>query len=166
MNYHNMIELFQKYSLNNQNIQELISNEYFEEDNKSKKKNVKKSTNVEYNPDFFIPIEQDNLFWCWIIFVYGFSDYEILKETTFIIEKKYKIDFIDKIRKNKKILKHLKTKIQEFEGHLANDKILDIKYLESMLIVDKYNFAFMNDKIYYENTYKNKDKKRALSISN
>ena len=151
MNYHNMIELFQKYSLNNQNIQELMSTEYFEEDNKSKKKIVKNSTNQKCNPDFFIPIEKDNLFWCWIIFVYGFSEYEILKETTFIIEKNYKINFIDKIRKNKKILKHLKTKIQEMEGHLANDKILDIKYLEPMLIIDKYNFAFMNDKIYYEN---------------
>ena len=30
--------------------------------------------------NFFIPEQQDGLFWCWFIFIYGFSEYEILKK--------------------------------------------------------------------------------------
>ena len=55
------------------------------------------------------------------------------------------------MRNNKKQLKHLKVKINEMEGHLANDSKLDITYLEPMAIIEKYNFVFMNEKIYYEN---------------
>ena len=151
MNCHNIFTIVKPYSLNNQNIQKLISSEYFEENINDKNKTKQANPIIKSNPDFFIPTEEDNIFWCWILFKFGFSDYEILKETPFIIEKNYKINFVDTIRNNKRLLKHLKTKIQEMEGHLANDKILDIKYLEPMLILEKYNFAFMNDKIYYEN---------------
>ena len=51
----------------------------------------------------------------------------------------------------------MKVKIAEMEGHLANDSTLNIFFLEPMLIIEKYNFVFMNDKIYYENiTYPGK----------
>ena len=87
----------------------------------------------------------------------GFSEYEILKATKFIIEKQYKIDFIRKLRDNKKQLKHMKVKVAEMEGHLANDSSINIFFLEPMLIIEKFNFVFMNDKIYYENiTYPGK----------
>ena len=45
----------------------------------------------------------------------------------------------------------MKIRVSEMEGHLANDSILDITYLEPMLIIEKYNFIYMNEKIYYEN---------------
>ena len=146
-------KLFQsisKYSFNKQNIQDLLSSEYFEENNKPKPKQVKKNDKI-VNTDFFVPEETDSIFWSWIIFKMGFSEYEIFKETKFIIEKQYKIDFVSKLRDNKKQLKHMKVKIAEMEGHLANDTILNIFFLEPMLIIEKYNFVYMNDKIYYEN---------------
>ena len=34
---------------------------------------------------------------------------------------------------------------------MANENILTLKNLETMLIIDKFNFIYMNDKIYYEN---------------
>lgn len=151
MNSHNMIKTLDKYSFNKQNIQKLLSSEYFEEEKKTtKEKSVKNNVNKKYN-DFYIPSEKDTLFWCWYIFKSGFSDYEINKEFFFTIEKEHKIDFVSKIRKNKKMLKHLKVKKNDMEGHLANDPKLDIEYLEPMLIIEKYNFVYMNDKIYYEN---------------
>ena len=111
----------------------------------------KKEIKPKKNEDFYIPQEKDSIFWCWIIFLYGFSEYEILKENTFTSEKNYKINFIDKIRKNKQLLKELKVKIVDIESNLANESILNIKNLEPMLIIDKFNFVFMNDKIYFEN---------------
>ena len=146
-----MLNQLVKYSFNKQNIQNLLSSEYFEEAKViTKGKSVKNNKNKK-NPDFYIPSEKDNLFWCWYIFKFGFSDYEINKEFFFTIEKELKIEFVNKIRNNKKILKHMKVRVSEMEGHLANDSILDINYLEPMLIIEKYNFIYMNEKIYYEN---------------
>ena len=156
MNSHKLLEVIEKYSFNKQNIQELISSEYFEENIKPKSKQIKKADKT-VNDDFYVPQESDSIFWCWMIFKMGFSEYEILKETKFIIEKQYKIDFISKLRDNKKQLKHMKVKVAEMEGHLANDSSINIFFLEPMLIIEKFNFVFMNDKIYYENiTYPGK----------
>jgi len=150
MSASNFVELLEKYAFNNQNIHKLISSEYFEESIKKVNKNIIKPE-VKKNGDFFIPDQQDGLFWCWFIFVYGFSEYEILKKNSFVIEKQYKIQFIDKVRKNKKTLKEMKVKIADMEGHLANDPKLNINYLEPMVILDKYNFIYINDKFYYSN---------------
>ena len=151
MSSHNMLKQLDKYSFNKQNIQNLLSSEYFEEDKKNDKQKSIKSKNKRKEVDFYIPSEKDSLFWCWFIFKSGFSDYEINKEFFFSVEKENKIEFVNKIRNNKKMLKHMKIRVSEMEGHLANDSILDITYLEPMLIIEKYNFIYMNEKIYYEN---------------
>tara|TARA_R110001592_G_scaffold102636_1_gene289618 strand:+ start:1118 stop:1840 length:723 start_codon:yes stop_codon:yes gene_type:complete len=150
MSASNFVELLKKYAFNNQNIHKLISGEYVEESIKKVNKNIIKPE-VKKNDDFFIPDQEDGLFWCWFIFVYGFSEYEILKKNSFVIEKQYKIQFIDKVRKNKKTLKEMKVKLADMEGHLANDPTLNILYLEPMVILDKCNFVYMNDKFYYSN---------------
>ena len=147
---HKLLQLVEKYSFNKQNIQELISSEYFEYSVKPKTKNIKEKVEIEHT-NFFLPQEDDTVFWCWLLFKLGFSEYEILKETNFIIEKQYKIEFISKVRDNKNQLKQMKVKVAEMEGHLANDTSLSIFFLEAMLITEKYNFVYMNDKIYYEN---------------
>ena len=147
---HKLLQLVEKYSFNKQNIQELISSEYFEYTVKPKTKNIKEKVEIEHT-NFFLPQEDDTVFWCWLLFKLGFSEYEILKETNFIIEKQYKIEFISKVRDNKNQLKQMKVKVAEMEGHLANDTSLSIFFLEAMLITEKYNFVYMNDKIYYEN---------------
>ena len=150
MSSHNILKKVDQYSFNKQNIQNLLSSEYFEEKTNDKKKSIK-SQNKKKVVDFYIPSEKDSLFWCWFIFKSGFSDYEINKEFFFSVEKENKIEFVNKVRNNKKMLKHMKVRVSEMEGHLANDSILDITYLEPMLIIEKYNFIYMNEKIYYEN---------------
>ena len=45
----------------------------------------------------------------------------------------------------------MKVKIADMEGHLVNDPKLNINYLEPMVILDKYNLRYMNDKFYYSN---------------
>lgn len=146
----NVVELLEKYAFNNQNIHKLISSEYFEKKIEKKNKKIIKVEKKKMD-NFFIPEQQDGLFWCWFIFIYGFSEYEILKKNNFVIEKQYKIKFVDKVRKNKKKLKEMKVKIYDMEGHLANDPKLNINYLEPMLILDNLNFLYMNDKFYYSN---------------
>jgi len=151
MNSFNIIELLGKYAFDNQNIHKLISSEYFEKSVEKINKNIIVKPEIKKNKDFFIPEQEDGLFWCWFIFVYGFSEYEILKKNNFVVEKEYKIQFINKLRNNKKTLKEMKVKITDMEGHLANDLVLNILYLEPMVILDKCNFVYMNDKFYYSN---------------
>ena len=78
--------------------------------------------------------------------------YTIDKSYQFTTEKKYKIEFVKKIREIvfKKIWKIKKI---EVESNLTNDKLLNIKSLEAMLYADEINFIYMNDKIYYEPLY-------------
>jgi len=152
MSFNDLLNQTIMYSFNNNNIQQFMMHQYFQEKAKIYNKiQSKKEDKSKKNEDFFIPEEKDSLFWCWIIFKYGFSEYEILKDNTFTTEKNYKINFIEKIRDNKKFLKHIKVRRTEMEGHLANDSILNIHYLEPMLLLDKFNFIYMNDKIYYSN---------------
>ena len=151
-NFNKIKHILDYYTFNNNNIQQLMTHQYYQEKAKIyNKMHPKKEIKPKKNEDFYIPQEKDSVFWCWIIFLYGFSEYEILKENTFTTEKNYKINFIDKIRKNKQLLKQLKVKTVDIESNLANESILNIKNLEPMLIIDKFNFVFMNDKIYFEN---------------
>lgn len=153
MNIHKIINSFHQYTFNTNNIQKLLVSKKNKK-NEIKKKNITKpESNEKKQFDFFIPQEQDFLFWLWVIFLYGFSEYEILRKNTFVTEKNYKINFIEKLRNkdNKPILKKLKTKLPEIEGNLANENLLHLKNLETMLIIDNFNFIYMDDKIYYEN---------------
>lgn len=154
MNNH-MTRLFNdlnKYSFNNKNISNIMANIPILHSNKEiNKKNVQeqKPKKNKYT-EFFFPKEKDSLFWCWYVFKNGLSEYELLPHKYFIIEKTRKINFVEKLRKVK-FDKKFKIKKKEVELNLANDPTLNLKSLESMLLLEKYNFIFMNDKIYYEN---------------
>lgn len=154
MNFSKIINTLRPFTFNTNNIHKLLVYQTNDIEKSTKKSTViKKPIDNKNQNEFFIPKEKDFLFWCWIIFLYGFSEYEILKKNTFITEKNYKINFIDKLRnkENKPILKKLKTKLTDIEGNLANESILTLKNLETMLIIDKFNFIYLNNKIYYEN---------------
>jgi len=155
----NIFNQLNKYALDNNNMQQFMIHQYYQEKAKIYNKiQPKKEDKSKKNEDFFIPDEKDSIFWCWFIFKYGFSEYEILKKNTFTTEKEYKINFIEKMRKGKHILKKLKMKLTDIEGNLSSEPILSIKSLESMLMVDDYNFTYMNDKIFYENLEKPENK--------
>ena len=110
-NFNKIKHILDYYTFNNNNIQQLMTYQYYQEKAKiCNKMPQKKEIKPKKNEDFYIPQEKDSVFWCWIIFLYGFSEYEILKENTFTTEKNYKINFIDKIRKNKQLLKAIKGK--------------------------------------------------------
>ena len=151
----NLFNQLNKYALDNNNMQQFMMHQYYKEKAKIYNKSQQKKENEsKKNEDFFIPDEKDSIFWCWFIFRYGFSEYEILKKNTFTTEKEYKINFIEKMRRGKQTLKKLKIKLTEVEGNLSSDPILSIKSLESMLMIEEYNFTYMNDKIFYENLIK------------
>lgn len=150
------LNLLNEFSFNKKNIECLFSNMIEESDtiiSKSKQKieSVKKNKLDNYDNNFIIPMENDTIFWCWLIFTKGLSNYTISRDRPFITEKNEKINFIEKLRKNKKMLKQFKIKICDMEANLTMGKKLDIIYLEPMIIMENYNFIYMDDKVYYEN---------------
>ena len=153
MNNH-MTRLFRDlnaFSFNNKNISKIMENIPILQNNitKEKSKNKLPLKKNEYY-EFFFPKEKDNLFWCWYVFKNGLSEYELLPHKYFIIEKTSKINFVETLRKTS-FDKKFKIKKKEIELNLANDPTLNLKSLEAMLLIERYNFIFMNDKIYYEN---------------
>ena len=72
MNIHKIINSFHQYTFNTNNIQKLLVSKKNKK-NEIKKKNITKpESNEKKQIDFFIPQEQDFLFWLWVIFLYGF----------------------------------------------------------------------------------------------
>ena len=147
------------YSFNKTNLIKCINldNNFSSKQQRPQEKQQLENKKKQQNNDFFIPKQKDSLFWCWYIFKNGLNEYQSLPEKYFIIEKTKKIKFIEKIRKttfNKKD----KIKKKDIELNLANDKKLNLKSLEAMLLCKHRNFIFINDKIYYENINEDNDK--------
>ena len=109
---------FKDELLNSFKLHDKIDNNY--------KKKVKKEKNKN-NPlrnDIYIANETDKLFWYFFILKYGFFEYELVANKTFIREKEEKIKLIEQIRENKREIKNIKCKINFLEGELLdNDNI-------------------------------------------
>ena len=143
---------FNKFSFNNNNILSIITKiNIIDSREQITKKKLNKNIEKKEFENFFIPEQNDSLFWCWIIFIYNFNKYTELKNKIFSTEKTYKINFINKIRQHKQEIKKFKIKISHIENILANENFLELNVLEIMLYIEKFNFIFINDKIYYEN---------------
>jgi len=99
----------------------------------------------------FIPKEQDTLFWCFFILKNGEYAYETVNHKNEIIARQIKIEFVDKIRKNKQIVKMYKfDTLCNLESNLANDKFLNVKTFLSLCAIENINILFIDNKIYYE----------------
>lgn len=99
----------------------------------------------------FIPPEMDSLFWCLYIMKYGEIHYEMLDNKSVVTEKKMKIEYVEKIRLNKVLLKTYKfNTFAELENNLTNDKTLSLTSLLSLCALDNLNIVVIQNKTYFE----------------
>jgi hypothetical protein len=100
---------------------------------------------------FFKPIENDKLFWIFYIIKFGEMEYQLFKNKNIIFEKKYKIDFITKIRDNKTIIKqHKFCTISALENNLANDPKLTLASFLYLCIFEEINVVIIKNKTYFK----------------
>jgi len=111
-----------------------------------------------HTKEFFIPSQNDNLFWCWYIFQNGIKEYSILHNKYFIIEKKRKIDWVPLLRENKASIKQLKYKLSSLENNLVNEKNMHIKTLETICFLNNIDVYIVKNKMLYKNAHDNKDR--------
>jgi hypothetical protein len=157
--YNNVLEDLQYYIFDEKNMMRSIEHKI--ENNKNIwKKNIElnksESNNLitkyeKNNSEIFVPKEQDSLFWTFYIIQNEFMKYESLFNKNEIIAKQMKIEYIEKIRKNKNIVKTYKfDTISNIETNLANDNLINNKTFLTLCAIENINIIFVRNKTYYK----------------
>jgi hypothetical protein len=95
--------------------------------------------------------EKDRLFWIFYIMIFGELEYEKLKPITIIQEKKIKIEFIEKCRLNKSILKTYKfATLSHIENFLLNENKIDLNTFFSLCAMENQSVFYVNKNSYFE----------------
>ena len=163
----NIIEELQKYMFtenkieksifkNNSNLilniqpLEKVNQEYKKEEYKIKEYK-KQEYKKQENNDFFFPYEKDSLFWCFYIIKNNKLNYDMIEYKNIIIEKKIKIEYIEKIRKEKQLLKTYKiASLIHIENNLVNEYKTDLKTFLSLCVIEKINIFYIFKNTYFE----------------
>ena len=107
----------EEYMITSKLIQSVFQKEKDKE--KEKEKELKAETKI------FVPREQDTLFWCFFIMKNGDIEYEMIQQQNvnmFVTEKKLKIEYVEKMRKERQLVKQYKfDALFEIENQLANE---------------------------------------------
>jgi len=145
------IEDYKKYMLTEDNINKnycnfLHNNENMKNYNKKNEKYNNKDNNSREKTEYYLPYSNDKLFWCF---------YKIINESwdeneNFRIEKEFKIDCIEKLRKNKNDLKPYKLTLTTIENDLLNERKITLKTLVALCILYKINLIYTFNNKYYE----------------
>ena len=123
-NYNHVIQKLQDYILDETNIKKSLEMK-MESRNKpimnSKEKEKEKEKENSLKSTLFIPREKDTLFWCFYLMKHGDGKYEMLEHKNILTEKKLKIEYVEKIRKEKQTVKTYKfAPLTHIENNLAN----------------------------------------------
>ena len=119
--------------------------------NKTNNKSFENKKIVKEDNDIFTPNQKDSLFWCFYILKYGEANYEMLDNINIVLEKKLKIDYVEKIRKEKQIVKaHKFATLTHLENQLANEVKIDINTFFTLCVIENINVLYVSKKIYFE----------------
>lgn len=148
-NYNHVIKNLQDYMLN-ENIMNKATEDMLQQNKKNNfNKNQQKSTVIPN--ETFLPKEVDSLFWCFYIMKNSFTNYDMLNVKNIVVEKKIKIDYIEKIRQQKILLKTYKfSTLTDIENKLANEDKIDISTFLTLCLIENLNIIITFKKSYYE----------------
>ena len=147
--YNDVFNNLQDYMLDESNIRKSLEMKMITNKETFKSKNEDK--NIKPKSSIFVPREKDTLFWCFYIMKYGDTKYEMLEHKNVLTEKKNKIEYVEKIRKEKQTVKTYKfATLTHIENNLANDNYLDIKTFLTLCAIENLNILFVKNKTYYE----------------
>jgi hypothetical protein len=110
---------------------------------------------IKKKDDFFSPRQKDGLFWCFFVLAFGETEYELLNQQkiNLVIEKKIKIDYVNKLREEKTIFKKQAIKfasLTHIENALVNEQTIDIKTFIALCHWSKKNVLYICKKTYFE----------------
>ena len=147
-----------QYEFNNENLK----NKLYKENTKSiqvKKKKQTEKKEEKKKKNIFIPEEEDTLFWCYIIYKYGYSEYELKREKKYESITNLKINLVYTIRENKELLKKLKLRKTKIEENLTSDKKINLDTFLFLIAVNEMNILYIDKHTYYEESYSDEEKR-------
>ena len=154
--YNDVINKLQDYMLNENTIKRSLHyrlNNRFENNTEQTNKIYSKPqmTIVKDKCNTFTPVQKDTLFWCFYILKYGEHNYEMLDNINIVLEKKLKIDYVEKIRKDKQIVKSYKfATLTHLENQLANEDKIDLNTFFTLCVIENINVLYVCKKTYFE----------------
>jgi hypothetical protein len=148
--YQNFVKHVQDYMFNNTNMCKSLEcrlhNQY---NNKKIKQQSEKMESI--NKNIFIPSDSDTLFWCLYIIKNGLTNYTQLTNRNMIVEKKMKIDYVERLRKEKQLIKQYKfDTLTNTENMLANETRIDVNTFLTLCVVGCLNIFFIKKNTYFE----------------
>lgn len=152
--YNDVLSELQYYILNELNIDRILEIKIkivAKEKQHTKETAHTNGSLTKIKNQIFFPKEKDSLFWCFYILKNGDAKYEIMYNKNEIVARQIKIEYIEKIRKDKQTVKTYKfDSICNIENNLVNDKSLNIKTFLTLCAIENINVLIVNDKTYYE----------------
>jgi len=153
--YNDVINKLQDYMLTENTIKRSLHNRINNcfDSNSEKSNKISRQTPVlvKEKCNTFVPMQRDTLFWCFYILKYGENNYEMLDNINIVLEKKLKIDYVEKIRKEKQIVKSYKfATLTHLENKLANEEKIDLNTFFTLCVIENINVLYICKKIYFE----------------
>ena len=127
-----------------------ISGVYSSESQTSEKTQIEiDETNIQSL--MFIPEERDTLFWSFYILKHGIDTYQNLHQRNVVVEKNIKIQYIEKFRENKSLLKEKKCgPLTHIENYLLNERAIDMKTLQALCFLENLSCVYLFEKCFFE----------------
>jgi len=152
--YNDVFNNLQDYMLTEKNIQNILETRidlYNKKNNNIISNPIITNTIANKQFHYFVPFEKDTLFWCLYIIVNGDVKYEILENKNMIVEKNLKIDYVEKIRKMKPLIKTYKfATLSHIENNLVNEDKIDIYTFLTLAVIENLNIFFIKKKTCFE----------------
>lgn len=98
----------------------------------------------------YTPIQRDKLFWCFYIILNGYEEYEMNHSNSFSVEKRIKIETVEKLKSIKEKLKELKLKRTELEDELVNKPTITVKGLCALCLANDVSITYVYGRKYSE----------------
>lgn len=152
------IDLLSSYMFTIQNLNKIVKHGMsYNNQRKSSNKSLRaeKPTELLSEPqnqvDTFFPHEHDSLFWSFYFIKNGKETYESLGKINIVIERKIKIEYIEKFREGKQVLKAYKcAPLTHLENALLNEKQIDMKTLIALCVIEGMSLMYIYKNTYYE----------------
>ena len=97
------------------------------------------------------PRERDSLFWCFYMMKNDVEMYEYMPNRNVVLEKSLKIEYINKFRENKTIIKASRlAPISHIENALLNEHAIDMRTFQALCVLEGLSCVFTFGNCYYE----------------
>ena len=149
------MEKLQDYTLTELNMQSIIKKQLVKsptckQEQQQKEKEQRKRDAIK-TTSFFEPREVDSLFWIAFVILHGHDEYNNTTHRNVILEKKHKIEFVEKIRNNKTIIKtNGFSTLAHLEEILAYGTKIDIPTFFTLCAIENKNAVYINKRTFFE----------------